>query len=65
MIKTVYEERIIRIDNVELARLLGLEPGFTLQHIEEDGMDFQLIFSRKPDLSEILTSEEERKGLFE
>jgi hypothetical protein len=29
MIKIVYEEMIIQIDNEELARLLGLEPGFT------------------------------------
>jgi hypothetical protein len=65
MIRTVYEERIIQIDNEELARLLGLEPGFTLQHIEEDGMDFQLVFSRKADLSEMLSCGEERKGLFD
>jgi hypothetical protein len=65
MIKTVYEELIIHIDNEVLARLLGLEPGFTLQHIEEAGMDFQLIFSRKADLSEKLPLREERKGLFE
>jgi hypothetical protein len=49
----------------ELARLLGLEPGFTLQHIEEAGMDFHLIFSRKADRSEQLPHREERKGLFE
>ena len=61
MIKKVYEEFILHIDNEELARLLGLKPGFTLQHIEEAGMDFQLVFSRKTDLSE----GEERKGLFE
>jgi hypothetical protein len=65
MIKTVYEERIIQIDHEELARLLGLEPGFTLQHIEEAGMDFQLVFSRKADCSETLPRREERKGLFE
>jgi hypothetical protein len=48
-----------------LQQLLGLEPGFTLQHIEEAGMDFQLIFSRKVDLSVKLPGREERKGLFE
>jgi hypothetical protein len=64
MIKIISEELIIQIDNEELARLLGLEPGFTLQHIEEAGMDFQLIFSRKADLSESLPRREERKGLF-
>jgi hypothetical protein len=62
MIKTVCEERIIHIDNEELARLLGLEPGFTLQHIEEAGMDFQLIFSRKADLSETLPRREDRRS---
>jgi hypothetical protein len=61
MIKKVYEELVIQVDNEELARLLGLEPGFTLQHIEEVGMDFHLIFSRKADLS----AGEERKRLFE
>jgi hypothetical protein len=62
VIKKIYEEVVIQIDNAELARLLGLEPGFTLQHIEEAGMDFQLIFSRKADPLEL---REERKGLFE
>jgi hypothetical protein len=65
MIKTVYEERVIVIDNEELARLLGLEPGFTLQHIEEAGLDFHLVFSRKADCLEELPRREERKGLFE
>jgi hypothetical protein len=62
VIKKIYEEVIIHIDNEELARLLGLEPGFTLQHIDEVGMDFQLTFSRKADPLEL---REERKGLFE
>jgi hypothetical protein len=65
MIKTVYEELVIHIDNEELARLLSLEPGFTLQHIDEVGMDFQLIFSRKADRSDPLPRREQRKGLFE
>ena len=60
MIKKIYDEVIIVIDNEELARLLGLEPGFTLQHIEEVGMDFKLIFGRKLD-----SEQKERKGLFE
>jgi hypothetical protein len=62
VIKKIYEEVIIHIDNEELARLLGLEPGFTLQHIDEAGMDFHLVFSRKADPLEL---REERKGLFE
>ncbi len=37
MVKKVYEELIIHVDSEELARLLGLEAGFTLQHIEEVG----------------------------
>lgn len=65
MIKKVYEEVVILVDNEELARRLGLEPGFTLQHIEEEGEDFHLIFSRKADLSEQLPRRDERKGLFE
>jgi hypothetical protein len=65
MIKTVYEEVVILMDNEELARLLGLAPGFTLQHIEEEGLDFRLIFSRKVDPVEQLSHREERKGLFE
>jgi hypothetical protein len=60
MIKKIYDEVIIVIDNEELARLLGLEPGFTLQHIEEVGMDFKLIFGRKLD-----SEQKEQKGLFE
>jgi hypothetical protein len=60
MIKIIYEEVIIHIDNEELARIFHLEPGFTLQHIDEVGMDFHLIFSRKKPLER-----EERKGLFE
>jgi hypothetical protein len=63
--KVIYEELIIQFDNEELARLLDLEPGFTLQHIEEAGMDFHLIFSRKADPSKQLPRGEERKGLFE
>jgi hypothetical protein len=64
MIKKVYEELVIHVDNEELARLLGLEPGFTLQHIEEVGMDFHLIFSRKAYLSEKSPRREERSSLF-
>jgi hypothetical protein len=48
-----------------MARLLGLEPGFTLQHVDEVGLDFHLIFSRKADPSEQRVEREERKGLFE
>ena len=62
--KVVYEELVIHVDHEELARLLELEPGFTLQHIEEVGQDFQLVFSRKTDLSEQTPRQEERKGLF-
>lgn len=62
MIKKIYEEIVIHIDNQELARLLELPPGFTLQHIDEVGLDFHLIFSRKADQP---LEREERKGLFE
>ena len=65
MIKKIYEEIVIRIDNTELARLLELPPGFTLQHIDEVGLDFHLIFSRKADPTEQRLEREERKGLFE
>ena len=65
MIKKIYEEIVIHIDNQELARLFGLQPGFTLQHVEEVGLDFHLIFSRKADPSEQRLEWSERKGLFE
>jgi hypothetical protein len=65
MIKKIYEEIVIHIDNQELARLLGLQPGFTLQHVDEVGLDFHLIFSRKADPSEQCLEREERKSLFE
>ncbi|MDQ3831980.1 MAG: hypothetical protein M3361_22355 [Candidatus Tectomicrobia bacterium] len=68
MIKKIYEEIVIHIDNIDnqaLARLLELPPGFTLQHVEEVGLDFHLIFSRKADPSEQRLEREERKGLFE
>ena len=65
MIKKIYEEIVIHIDNQELARLFGLQPGFTLQHVEEVGLDFHLIFSRTADPSEQRLEWSERKGLFE
>jgi hypothetical protein len=65
MIKTVYEELIIHIDNEELARLLDLEEGFAVQQIEEDGTAFRLIFSRKTNLSEQTPRREERRRFLE
>jgi hypothetical protein len=60
--KALYEELIIHVDKEELARLLGLEPGFEVQSIEEDGKAFRLIFSRKTDLSEKSQRRENRKS---
>jgi hypothetical protein len=60
--KELYEELIIHVDREELARLLEIEPGFEVQHIEEDGKDFRLILSRKTDLSEKSPRREERRS---
>jgi hypothetical protein len=63
--KALFEELIIHVDKEEMARLLDLEPGFTVQNIEEDGTAFRLIFSRKTNLSEQSPRREERRGFLE
>jgi hypothetical protein len=60
--KALFEELIIHVDEEELARLLDIEPGFAVQHIEEQGNEFRLIFSRKTDLNEKIPRREERRG---
>jgi hypothetical protein len=62
MIKKVYEELIIHVDNEELARLLEIDPGFEVQSIEEAGTAFRLILSRKTDLSETSPRREHRRS---
>jgi hypothetical protein len=59
--KALYEELTIHVDREELARLLGIDPGFQVQNIEENGKGFRLILSRKTDLSETVLTQEERK----
>ena len=64
--KTLFEELIIHVDKEEMARLLDLEPGFTVQQIEAEGETFRLIFSRTTDLTEQHPRREDRrKGLCE
>jgi hypothetical protein len=64
--KALFEELILHVDKDEMARLLDLEPGFTVQQIEEEGEAFRLILSRTTDLTEQHPRREDRrKGLFE
>ena len=59
--KALYEELHVHIDKKELARLLGADPGFEVQHIEEEGKDVRFILGRKTDLHETVPAQEERK----
>jgi hypothetical protein len=63
--KALFEELIIHVDKEELARLLEIEPGFTVQQIEEQGQEFRLIFSRTTDLNEKIPRREVRRGFLE
>ena len=64
--KALFEELILHVDKDEMARLLDLEPGFTVQQIEAEGEAFRLIFSRTTDLTEQHPRREDRrKGLFD
>jgi hypothetical protein len=63
--KELYEELIIHVDKEELARLLEIEPGFTVQQIEEQDEAFRLILSRTTDLSEKIPRREVRRGFLE
>jgi hypothetical protein len=61
--KELYEEIIIHIDKGELARMLDLEPGYTVQNIDEVGEEFRFILSRRTNLSEKPRREERRSFL--
>ncbi len=66
LVLPLFEELILHVDKDEMARLLDLEPGFTVQQIEEEGETFRLIFSRRTDLTEQHPRREDRrKGMFE
>jgi hypothetical protein len=59
--KALYEELTIHIDKEELGRLLGADPSFEVQNIEEEGKEYRFILSRKTDLNETVPKQEERR----
>jgi hypothetical protein len=60
--KSLYEELIVHIDKEELGKLLGADPGFEVQNIEEVGKEYRFILGRKTDLNETAPTREERRS---
>jgi hypothetical protein len=50
--KSLYEAITIHIDKEELAQLLGADPGFSVQNMEEEKSEFRFTQSRKTMLEE-------------
>jgi hypothetical protein len=50
--KSLYEELCIHIDKEELAQLLGADPGFSVQNVEEEKGEIRFTLSRKTTLGE-------------
>ena len=50
--KSLHEELTIHIDKEELAQLLGADPGFSVENVEEEKGEFRFILSRKTTLDE-------------
>jgi hypothetical protein len=50
--KSLYEELTIHIDKEELAQLLGADPGFSVENVEEEKGEFHFMLSRKTTLDE-------------
>jgi hypothetical protein len=53
--KSLYEELIIYIGKEELAKLLGADPGFSVQNTEEEDGEIRFILSRKTTIDEPMT----------
>jgi hypothetical protein len=45
--RSLFEELCIHIDKEELAQLLGAEPGFSVQHVEEEKGGYRILLSRE------------------
>jgi len=54
--KSLYEELTIHIDKEELAQLLGADPGFSVENVEEEKGEFRFMLSRKTTLEEASTN---------
>jgi hypothetical protein len=50
--KSFYEELTIHVDKEELAQLLGADPGFSVQNVEEEKGEIRFTLSRKNALGE-------------
>jgi hypothetical protein len=51
--KSLYEELCIQIDKEELAQLLGADPGFSVENVEEEKGEIRFMLSRKTTLGEV------------
>jgi hypothetical protein len=54
--KLFYEELTIHIDKEELAQLLGADPGFSVEHVEEEKGEIRFMLSRKTTLDDARSS---------
>jgi hypothetical protein len=45
--KSLFEELCIHIDHEELAQLLGADPGFSVQNVEEEKGGYRILLSRE------------------
>jgi hypothetical protein len=52
MKRSLLEELCIRIDKEELAQLLGADPGFSVQNVEEQNGEFLFLLSRETALED-------------
>jgi hypothetical protein len=50
--KSLHEELTIHIDKEELAQLLGADPGFAVEHVEEEKGEIRFMLSRKTTLDD-------------
>jgi hypothetical protein len=50
--KLLHEELYIHIDKEKLARLLGADPGFAVQNVEEERNEIRFMLFRKTTLDE-------------
>jgi hypothetical protein len=54
--KSLIEELYIHIDKDELAKLLGADPGFSVQNVEEEKEEFRFMLVRKTALEKEVLS---------
>jgi hypothetical protein len=50
--KSLFEELCIHIEKEELAQLLGADPGFSVQNVEEEKGGYRILLSRETSLNE-------------